>query len=105
MSMDWNNHMAAHARSGGRIGKPSLPSRAAILLVKLYQKTVSPFLGQRCRFHPSCSNYCIDALNQHGMVHGLWLGLKRICKCHPFHPGGYDPVPEPGNESIEEKQT
>jgi putative membrane protein insertion efficiency factor len=71
----------------------SAPSQAAILLVRAYQKIISPWLGQRCRFHPSCSNYCIDALKQHGMVYGLWLGLRRICKCHPLHPGGYDPVP------------
>jgi putative membrane protein insertion efficiency factor len=71
-----------------------LPARVAILLVKGYQKMVSPYLGQHCRFHPTCSHYCIDALRQHGMVCGLWLGLKRICKCHPFHPGGVDPVPE-----------
>lgn len=65
-----------------------------ILLIKGYQLMISPWLGQRCRFHPTCSHYCIDALKQHGMVYGLWLGIKRICKCHPFHPGGYDPVPE-----------
>ncbi len=74
-----------------------LPVRAAVLLIRLYQTLLSPWLGQRCRFHPSCSHYCIDALNQHGMVRGLWLGFKRIIKCHPFHPGGCDPVPEPGN--------
>ena len=71
-----------------------IPACAAILLIRLYQKLISPWLGQRCRFHPSCSHYCIDALTQHGMVHGLWLGLKRISKCHPFHPGGFDPVPD-----------
>ena len=90
--MDWTKPKAGNARSSGRFGEPSLPARTAILLVKLYQKLISPWLGQRCRFHPSCSNYCIDALHQHGMVLGLWLGLKRICKCHPFHPGGFDPV-------------
>ncbi len=72
----------------------ALPVHAAVLLIKLYQKIISPCLGQRCRFHPSCSHYCIDALNEHGMVHGLWLGIKRICKCHPLHPGGFDPVPK-----------
>jgi putative membrane protein insertion efficiency factor len=71
-----------------------LPARALILLIELYQKAVSPWLGQHCRFHPSCSHYCIDALKQHGMVFGLWLGVKRICKCQPFHPGGFDPVPK-----------
>ena len=75
-----------------------LPTKAVILLVMGYQKMVSPWLGQRCRFHPSCSNYCIEALQQHGMVFGLWLGLKRICKCHPLHPGGHDPVPERTNQ-------
>ncbi len=72
-----------------------IPAQAAIILVRLYQQLISPWLGPRCRFRPTCSQYCIDALNQHGMVHGLWLGIKRICKCHPFHPGGFDPVPEP----------
>ncbi len=80
-----------HAAHGER---PSPPAQAAILLVRIYQKILSPWLGPRCRFHPSCSNYCIEALRRHGMVPGLWLGVKRICKCHPFHPGGYDPVPE-----------
>ncbi len=81
-------------------GIASIPAKAAILLVKGYQKLLSPWLGQRCRFHPSCSNYCIEALQQHGMVRGLWLGLKRILKCQPFHPGGYDPVPERKNKPI-----
>jgi len=72
----------------------NMPMHAAILLIKGYQKMVSPWLGPRCRFHPTCSNYCIEALKQHGMVHGLWLGMKRICKCHPFHSGGFDPVPQ-----------
>ncbi|MDF7805836.1 membrane protein insertion efficiency factor YidD [Pontiellaceae bacterium B12219] len=78
--------------TGNRISE--LPARAAILLIKGYQKMVSPYLGPHCRFHPTCSHYCIDALKQHGMVFGLWLGMKRICKCHPFHPGGVDPVPK-----------
>ncbi|MBT8046470.1 MAG: membrane protein insertion efficiency factor YidD [Pontiella sp.] len=84
---------ARRARRSGRLGQPSLAALAAIALVRLYQKALSPWLGQRCRFHPTCSHYCIEALQQHGMVHGLWLGFKRICKCHPFHSGGFDPVP------------
>ena len=71
----------------------SLWVRVLIVPIRLYQILISPLLGGRCRFYPSCSNYCIDALRQHGMLSGLWLGLKRICKCHPFHSGGYDPVP------------
>ena len=74
-------------------GLINLPARAAVLLIQGYQKMVSPWLGQRCRFHPTCSNYCIEALRQHGMVFGLWLAVKRILKCHPLHPGGVDPVP------------
>ncbi|TAP42624.1 membrane protein insertion efficiency factor YidD [Alteromonas sp. KUL49] len=65
-----------------------------ILLIKLYQWLVSPMLGQRCRFHPSCSHYAIEALKVHGIAKGSWLSIKRILKCHPLHAGGYDPVPE-----------
>jgi len=86
-----------------RHGLLRLPARMAVLLIRIYQKMISPWLGPRCRFHPTCSQYCIDALNQHGMVLGLWLGIKRIGKCHPFHPGGYDPVPGRHNEFTEEK--
>jgi len=81
-----------------------IPARAVVLLIKIYQKLISPALGQRCRFYPSCSHYCIDALNEHGMVHGLWLGIKRICKCHPLHPGGFDPVPKRKNGCTEERE-
>lgn len=65
-----------------------------ILPIRFYQLAISPWIGARCRFTPSCSNYCIEALKQHGIVLGLWLGIQRILKCHPFHPGGYNPVPE-----------
>jgi putative membrane protein insertion efficiency factor len=82
----------------------AIPAKVAILLVKGYQKILSPWLGQRCRFHPSCSNYCIEALQQHGMVRGLWLGLKRILKCQPFHPGGYDPVPERKDKPLKREE-
>lgn len=64
-----------------------------LLLVKLYQWIISPVLGQRCRFHPSCSFYALEALKSHGLIIGGWLSIKRILKCHPFNPGGYDPVP------------
>ncbi|WP_408641190.1 membrane protein insertion efficiency factor YidD [Salinimonas marina] len=65
-----------------------------LALIKFYQWCISPMLGQRCRFHPTCSFYAIDALKTHGFVIGGWLSCKRIIKCHPLHPGGYDPVPE-----------
>lgn len=67
-----------------------------ILFVRLYQRTISPLLGPRCRFHPSCSNYMIEAIRKKGVFIGVPKGLWRIAKCQPFHPGGYDPVePDP----------
>ena len=59
----------------------------------LYQLAVSPFLGQSCRFHPTCSAYLADAVEKHGVFRGGWLGCRRLARCHPFHPGGLDPVP------------
>lgn len=63
-----------------------------VLLIRGYQRVVSPWLGSRCRFEPSCSNYAIESLLTHGIHRGAWLTAKRLCKCHPWHPGGYDPV-------------
>ncbi|WP_092846847.1 membrane protein insertion efficiency factor YidD [Modicisalibacter xianhensis] len=62
-------------------------------LVRLYQYGLSPLLGPRCRFWPSCSHYAVEAVREHGPARGGWLALKRILKCHPWHPGGVDPVP------------
>lgn len=67
--------------------------RPLILLLRGYQYLISPFLGPRCRFYPSCSNYALDAIQQHGASRGLWLALRRISRCHPWHEGGFDPVP------------
>jgi putative membrane protein insertion efficiency factor len=67
--------------------------RVVVLLVRAYQKVLSPFLGNRCRFQPTCSEYMAQAILKHGVFKGGWLGIKRIGKCHPLHPGGYDPVP------------
>ncbi|GHG58546.1 putative membrane protein insertion efficiency factor [Alishewanella longhuensis] len=67
-------------------------------LVRGYQLLISPLLGPRCRFHPTCSHYAIEAIGRFGAVKGAWLAGKRILKCHPFHPGGEDPVPEKHNE-------
>jgi putative membrane protein insertion efficiency factor len=61
-----------------------------ILLVRFYQLTISPLLGQTCRFYPTCSQYAIEALKKHGALKGTWLAIKRVCKCHPWHPGGKD---------------
>jgi putative membrane protein insertion efficiency factor len=65
---------------------------AARGLIRLYQLTLSPYLGGQCRFHPTCSNYAMEALARHGFWRGLGKSLVRLAKCHPFHPGGYDPV-------------
>ncbi|WP_317932854.1 membrane protein insertion efficiency factor YidD [Halioxenophilus sp. WMMB6] len=63
-------------------------------LVRLYQYLLSPWIGNQCRFHPTCSNYCLEALESHGSLKGSWFTLVRILKCNPFHEGGFDPVPE-----------
>jgi len=63
------------------------------LLLRAYQVVFSPLIGPRCRFFPSCSNYAIEALRVHGAGRGSWLAARRICRCHPWHPGGFDPVP------------
>jgi len=64
-----------------------------LLLVRAYQLIASPLLGNRCRFHPSCSDYAIEALRRHGLLKGSWLAARRIGSCHPWHAGGFDPVP------------
>jgi putative membrane protein insertion efficiency factor len=69
-------------------------------LIQLYRWFVSPLLGPNCRFYPSCSCYAQDAIRQHGAVRGSWLGLRRILRCHPWHPGGYDPVPDAALPSL-----
>ena len=65
-------------------------------LIRLYQWTLSPLLGPKCRFYPSCSNYALEAIQRFGILHGGWLTLKRLGRCHPWHPGGIDPVPATG---------
>jgi putative membrane protein insertion efficiency factor len=67
-------------------------ARIVILILKAYKYLLSPFLPQGCRFTPTCSVYSMDAIKRYGTVKGLYLSLRRILKCHPFHPGGYDPV-------------
>jgi putative membrane protein insertion efficiency factor len=68
-------------------------SRVVLFLIRVYQRTLGAVLGGQCRFYPSCSNYCHEAVTVHGVWRGLALGLWRVLKCHPFHPGGVDPVP------------
>jgi putative membrane protein insertion efficiency factor len=73
-----------------------LPATLLRALVQVYRVTLSPLLGPACRFEPSCSAYALEALERHGARRGAWLGLRRVLRCHPFHPAGFDPVP-PGS--------
>lgn len=66
--------------------------RVVLILIKLYQLMLSPIFGKCCRFYPSCSDYAVDAISTHGALKGIWMAIKRIIKCNPLHPGGYDPV-------------
>ena len=68
-------------------------AKPLIWLVRAYQLIVSPFIPPSCRFHPTCSHYAIEALEKHGALKGGWLALRRVLRCHPWHPGGHDPVP------------
>ncbi len=70
--------------------------RALIQLIQFYRWFISPMLGPNCRFHPTCSAYALEAIDHHGALRGGWLGMRRICRCHPWNPGGYDPVPREG---------
>lgn len=73
--------------------------RLLILVVRGYQVLLSPLLPAACRYQPSCSNYAIEALEKHGAIRGSWLAARRIARCHPFRPGGYDPVPDPPTQT------
>jgi putative membrane protein insertion efficiency factor len=65
-----------------------------LLILKIYKKVLSPLLGNHCRFYPTCSMYAYEAIEKHGIFKGIFLGCRRLLKCHPWHPGGIDPVPE-----------
>jgi len=71
----------------------SLFVQPLLWLIRGYQLAISPMLGNRCRFYPGCSEYSMEALRRHGFFRGLWLAVRRLGRCHPWHPGGFDPVP------------
>ncbi|WP_082776919.1 membrane protein insertion efficiency factor YidD [Microtetraspora glauca] len=75
--------------------RPSMAARVLLGPIRFYRAFISPALGPRCRFEPSCSAYGLEAIAVHGAVRGSWLTIRRIGRCHPFHPGGFDPVPPP----------
>ena len=90
--------MAAHALSSA--GSPSVVVRRLLLgAIRLYQLTLSPWLGRQCRYEPTCSAYAMEAIETYGARRGVWLAVKRIGRCHPWGGAGYDPVPRPDGRS------
>ncbi len=75
------------------------PRTAVLALIGVYQKLVSPRLGTNCRYRPTCSAYTAEAVSKYGVLSGCWMGMRRISRCHPFHEGGWDPVPDHGETS------
>lgn len=87
-----NDSSPSRWSGGGMVaGITRIPGEAAIILVRLYQYLISPWLGRTCRFYPSCSQYFILCVRKYGFVRAVWKGTGRICRCHPWHSGGYDP--------------
>ncbi|WP_150237185.1 membrane protein insertion efficiency factor YidD [Nocardiopsis quinghaiensis] len=84
--------------------RPTAFARVLILPIRGYQRFVSPLFPPVCRFYPSCSAYAVEALRVHGALYGLWLGIRRIARCHPFNPGGLDPVPPRKGRRNEESE-
>ena len=72
----------------------SIVNKIFISLIRFYQKVISPMTPPSCRFYPSCSQYAVEAIQKHGAIKGSYLAIRRLSKCHPFHHGGHDPVPE-----------
>jgi uncharacterized protein len=77
---------------GSILGK--ILQESALILIRLYQYAVSPFLGPACRFYPTCSSYAFESIQRFGILKGIGLASRRLIRCHPFHPGGFDPVPD-----------
>jgi hypothetical protein len=70
-----------------------LPGKIAVMLIRIYQKMVSPLFPPSCRFTPTCSSYAITSIERYGAMRGGWMAIRRISRCHPWNPGGFDPVP------------
>jgi putative membrane protein insertion efficiency factor len=96
---DETNHFSARPPAGTLAGTTvgaltKAVTRTVALLIRGYRYAISPLFGQHCRFHPSCSAYALAAIESHGLARGGLLALRRLGKCHPWHPGGFDPVPD-----------
>ena len=92
---------AVRADPTSEAARPSVPARPLLVLVRFYRTWISPVLPPSCRFEPSCSAYALEALTVHGAVRGTWLTVRRLLRCGPWHPGGWDPVPPARNSSDE----
>lgn len=79
--------------SAGTAARPGWAARGAAGILVGYKRFLSPLLPPACRFHPTCSEYARESILRHGFLRGAWLSIKRLSRCHPFHPGGFDPVP------------
>jgi len=88
-------HNSPEEVAGEIANRRSLGQRAALALIRAYQLMLSPWIGRQCRFYPTCSHYASEAIEAHGVCKGAYLSARRLGKCHPFHPGGVDLVPEP----------
>ena len=87
-------------RDSVRDGRPlSVAGWVLVGLLTFYRRFISPLLGPRCRFYPSCSAYALEAVHLHGALRGSWLAIRRLSRCHPFHAGGLDPVPGSGTRT------
>lgn len=91
--------MTASRRAGPVSQMSRALARGAIALIQLYRNTISPLRLPTCRFTPTCSEYAVDALTEHGLLRGAWLAAVRLVKCGPWHPGGWDPIPERAQHS------
>ncbi|NCO68966.1 MAG: membrane protein insertion efficiency factor YidD [Acidobacteria bacterium] len=82
----------------GKGGRSTWIARWLMAVLRVYKRWVSPLLPPSCRFHPTCSVYMAEAIARFGVMRGVWLGVRRLSRCHPWHPGGFDPVPDEGGE-------
>lgn len=85
--------MRSDQRQGREMKKRNIIQNILIVMVRIYQLAISPYIGAHCRYTPTCSAYFIEAVEKYGALKGSWLGIRRILRCHPGRPGGYDPVP------------